>query len=61
MMKSPFRFVIYLLIGMGLYYYIQSGESEVTHEQARTALIVLIVTVFILLLIVKVIKQRHEK
>ena len=60
-MKSPFRFVIYLGLGMIIYFLIDSGETSMTHEDARKTLIFAIIGVFILLLVITIIKNRIEK
>jgi len=60
-MKSPFRFVIYLLIGMGLYYLINSGKTSFSHEDARKALLFLILGVLALLLFATFMRRKHEK
>ncbi len=59
-MKRPYRYVIYLVIGFLIYQIIDSGETSVTYDDARTALIIGLIVVFILLLIVRVIKKRYE-
>jgi uncharacterized membrane protein YuzA (DUF378 family) len=60
-MKSPLRYIIYLLIGMGIYYAINSGKTSFTHEDARKTLLILIVGVLAVMLIANVMKRRHEK
>jgi len=60
-MKSPFRYIIYLLIGMGIYYAINSGKTSFTHEDARKTLLILIVGVLIVMLVATILKKKHEK
>jgi phosphate starvation-inducible membrane PsiE len=60
-MKSPFRFIIYLVLGMVIYLIIDSDGTSFSHEDARKTLILAIVGVFALLLVVTVIKNRLEK
>ncbi|MEQ9405402.1 MAG: hypothetical protein RIM99_17565 [Cyclobacteriaceae bacterium] len=60
-MKKPFRYVIYLITGFLIFQIIDSGETTVTHQDARGLLIGAIIVVFILLLVVRIIKQRYDK
>lgn len=60
-MKRPVRFAIYFTIGFLMYQVIDSGETNVTHQDARNWLLGAIIVVFALLLIVRVIKQRYDK
>ena len=59
-MKKSSRYVLYLVLGFILYQIIDSGETTVTHEDARTTLIIAVVVVFILLMIVRLIKSRYD-
>ena len=60
MSKSPFRFIIYLGVGLLLYYLINSGQTSFSHQDARNYLAIGIIAVFVLLLIVQFIKRRYE-
>ncbi|MEP5610883.1 MAG: hypothetical protein ABJP45_01475 [Cyclobacteriaceae bacterium] len=60
-MRKPVRYAMYFIIGFLIYQIIDSGETTVTHQDARNWLIGAIVLVFGLLLIVRVIKQRYDK
>ena len=59
-MRKPIRFVLYIMIGFIMYQIIDSGETTVTHGEVKNVLIISILVVFVLLMIVRVIKQRHE-
>ena len=59
-MRRPVRFVIYIMIGFIIYQIIDSGETSITHDDAKNTLMIGIIVVFILLLIVRAIKQRYE-
>ncbi|MEO1253280.1 MAG: hypothetical protein AAFY41_00155 [Bacteroidota bacterium] len=59
-MRKPFRYVIYLVVGMLIYQVIDSGESSFSHHEVRNTLIILLIVVFVLLLIVRIIKQRND-
>jgi len=48
------------MIGFIMYQIIDSGETTVTHGEVKNVLIISILVVFALLMIVRVIKQRHE-
>lgn len=60
-MRSPYRYVLYFLIGFLIYQVIDSGETTVTHQDARDTLIIALIAVFVLLLVVRVIKRRYDK
>lgn len=60
-MRKSFRYALYLITGFLIYQVIDSGETTITHEEVKKTLIVGIVVMFILLLIVRVIKQRYEE
>lgn len=59
-MKRSFRYVVYIMIGFLIYQIIDSGETSFTHEEVKKTLIFGLIAVFILLVIVRVIKQRYE-
>ena len=59
-MRKPFRFVLYIMIGFIIYQVIDSGETGVTHGEAKNVLIIGIIVVFVLLVIVRGIKQRYD-
>ena len=59
-MKKSSRYVLYLVLGFIIYQVIDSGETSLTHKDARNTLIIAIVVVFILLLIVRAIKSRYD-
>lgn len=60
-MRRPVRYAMYFIIGFLIYQVIDSGDTSVTHQDARNWLIGAIVVVFALMLIVRVIKQRYDK
>ncbi|MEO9872640.1 hypothetical protein [Ekhidna sp.] len=59
-MKKSFRYVLYLMIGFLIYQIIDSGETGFSHSEVKNTLIIGMVIVFVLLLIVRVIKQRYD-
>lgn len=59
-MRKSFRYVIYMVIGFIIYQIIDSGETSFTHQEVRNTLIIAIVVIFILLVIVRMIKQRYD-
>lgn len=59
-MRKSSRYLLYLVLGFIIYQIIDSGETGLTHEDVRNVLIVAIVLVFILLIIIRMIKNRHE-
>ena len=59
-MRRSFRFVLYIMIGFLIYEVIQSGDAGVTHSQVKNTLLIAMIVVFVLLLIVRVIKQRYD-
>lgn len=59
-MRKPFRYVLYIVIGFLIYQIIDSGETSVTHGEVKNTLIIGIVVVFVLLVVVRAIKQRYE-
>ena len=59
-MRRSFRFVIYIMIGFLIYQIIQSGESGITYDQVKKTLLIAMVIVFVLLIIVRSIKQRYD-
>ncbi|WP_421764261.1 hypothetical protein [Ekhidna sp.] len=59
-MRAPFRYVLYIVIGFLIYQIIDSGETGFTHSEVKTTLIIGMVIVFILLLIVRIIKNRYD-
>lgn len=60
-MRRPVRYAMYFIVGFLIYQIIDSGETSFTHQEARNLLLGAIIVVFVLLLIVRVIKQRHDK
>ncbi len=60
-MKRPVRYALYFMIGFLIYQIIDSGETSFTHQDARDWLIGAIVVIFVLLVIVRLIKQRYDK
>ena len=52
--------MIYLMIGFLIYQVIESGETSFTHSEVKHTLIIGIVVVFVLLVIVRGIKQRYD-
>jgi len=48
------------MIGFLIYQIIQSGESGITHDQVKKTLLIAMVIVFVLLIIVRSIKQRYD-
>ena len=59
-MKKSSRYILYLVLGFIIYQIIDSGETGVTHKEARNVLIIAIVVVFVLLMVVRVIKSRYD-
>jgi len=59
-MRKSFRYVLYIMVGFLIYQVIDSGEAGFTHTEVKNTLIIAMVVVFILLLIVRVIKQRYD-
>lgn len=59
-MKSSFRFALYIMIGFLIYQVLDSGETSFTHTDVKNTLVVALIVVFVLLIIIKVIKQRYE-
>ncbi|WP_436515070.1 hypothetical protein [Ekhidna sp. To15] len=59
-MRKSSRYVLYLVLGFIIYQIIDSGETGLTHQDARNVLIVAIVVVFILLLVIRMIKNRYD-
>lgn len=59
-MKKPFRYALYVLLGFIIYQIADSGETALTHEDAKKTLIVGMAVVFVLLLIVRVMKKRYD-
>ncbi|MEM7299437.1 MAG: hypothetical protein AAF391_14360 [Bacteroidota bacterium] len=59
-MRRPFRYVIYIMIGFLIYQIIDSGQTSFTHDEVKKTLIFGLIAVFILLVIVRIIKQRYE-
>ena len=59
-MRRSIRFVLYLMVGFIIYQIIDSGESPYTHDEVKNVLIIAIVVVFVLLVIVRAIKQRYD-
>lgn len=59
-MKSPYRYIIYLLIGMALYYVLkqEKGDEQVLSEVHDVAPYI-ILFVLILLIVVKVIRSKR--
>ncbi|MFK7953252.1 MAG: hypothetical protein AB8B73_10440 [Ekhidna sp.] len=60
-MKKPIRYGLYVLIGFIIYQVINSGETSFTHEDAKKTLIIGMAVVFILLLLVRTMKNRYDK
>lgn len=60
-MKKPIRYGLYVLIGFLIYQVIDSGETSLTHEDAKKTLIVAMAVVFVLLLIIRTMKNRYDK
>ncbi|WP_370089104.1 hypothetical protein [Ekhidna sp.] len=59
-MRKPFRYVLYMMVGFLIYQIIDSGETGFSHTEVKNTLIIVMVAVFVLLLIVRVIKQRYD-
>ena len=59
-MRKSFRYVIYMVIGFIMYQMIDSDQTSFTHEEVRRTLIISIVVIFILLVIIRIIKQRYD-
>ncbi len=59
-MKKPFRYALYVLIGFIIYQVIDSGETSLTHDDAKKTLIIGMAVVFVLLLIVRTMKKRYD-
>lgn len=59
-MKKPIRYGLYVVIGLIIYQVVDSGETSLTHEDAKKALIVGMAVVFVLLLIIRVMKKRYD-
>lgn len=59
-MRKSFRYVLYIMVGFLIYQVIDSGESGFTHEEVKNTLVIAMIVVFVLLLIVRVIKQRYD-
>lgn len=48
------------MIGFLIYQIIDSGETGLSHTEVKNTLIIAMIAVFVLLLIVRVIKQRYD-
>ena len=48
------------MVGFLIYQVIDSGETGFTHDEVKNSLIIAMIAVFVLLLIVRVIKQRYD-
>jgi hypothetical protein len=48
------------MVGFLIYQVIDSGETGFTHDEVKKTLIIAMIAVFVLLLIVRVIKQRYD-
>jgi len=48
------------MIGFLIYQIIESGETSLTHGEVKNTLIIGIIVVFVLLVIVRGMKQRYE-
>ncbi|WP_424963180.1 hypothetical protein [Ekhidna sp.] len=59
-MRKSFRYVLYLMVGFLIYQVIDSGETSFTHKEVKNTLVIAMIVVFVLLLIVRVIKQRYD-
>lgn len=59
-MRKSFRYVLYIMIGFLMYQIINSGETGFTHKEVKNTLVIGMIVVFVLLLIVRVIKQRYD-
>ena len=59
-MRKSFRYVLYLMVGFLIYQVIDSGETSLSHTEVKNTLIIAMIVVFVLLLIVRVIKQRYD-
>lgn len=59
-MRRSFRFTLYIIIGFLIYQVIDSGESTFTHGEVKNTLLIAMVVVFVLLIIVRVMKQKYE-
>ncbi|WP_425390209.1 hypothetical protein [Ekhidna sp.] len=59
-MRKSFRYVLYIMVGFLIYQVIDSGESGFTHQEVKNTLVIAMITVFVLLLIVRVIKSRYD-
>lgn len=60
-MKKYIRYAIYMLIGVLLYEAIESGHTSFSKEQLRNGLAIAIIVIFILLLVVRLIKERYDR
>lgn len=59
-MRRSFRFTLYIIIGFLIYQVIDSGESTFTHGEVKNTLLIAMVVVFVLLIIVRIMKQKYE-
>lgn len=59
-MRRSFRFTLYIIIGFLIYQVIDSGESTFTHGEVKNTLLIAMVVVFVLLIIVRILKQKYE-
>ena len=58
-MRKPFRYILYFVFGFMIYQIIDSGATGLTHQDARNTLAIGIVVVFVLMMIIKVIKNKY--
>ena len=59
-MRKPFRFVLYIMVGFLIYQVIDSGETSFSHSEVRNSLLIGIAVIFVLLIVVRIIKQRYD-
>jgi len=59
-MRKSFRYALYIVLGFIIYQIIYSGETGITHSEMKNTLIIGMVVVFVLLLIIRIIKQRYD-
>ena len=60
-MKKPIRYGLYVLIGFIIYQVINSGETSLSHEDVKKTLIIAMAVVFVLLLLVRTMKNRYDQ
>lgn len=60
LMRKSFRYVLYVVVGFMIYQIIDSGETTYTHSEVKNTLIIAMIVVFVLLIVVRIAKQRYE-